>query len=73
MTNPPCFTPTGSPLGGSNSSLLPKKRVPGALFKGIKGYEGHPLALNIKVVMSKVVFSGLVISGGSLHGGEVLR
>ena len=38
-----------------------KKKGTNGPFKGIKGYEGHPLALKIKVIMSKVVFSGLLI------------
>ena len=37
-----------------------ENRVPGAPFKGKKGYKEHPPALKIKVVMSKVVFSGLL-------------
>ena len=45
--------------GAFTGRVFSQKGVRGDPFKRIKGYEGHPPELKIKVVMSKVVFKGL--------------
>ena len=45
--------------GAFTGRVFSQKGVRGDPFKRIKGYEGHPPELKIKLVMSKVVFKGL--------------
>ena len=45
--------------GAFTGRVFSQKGVRGDPFERIKGYEGHPPELKIKVVMSKVVFKGL--------------